>query len=140
MSAKNGDRVRVHYTGKLTDGAVFDSSREREPIEFTIGAGEVIPGFEQAVAGLEPGGTRQVTIPAENAYGPQKDELKLQVGRSDLPENMEVAVGQQLQLQQGERQFVVRVAEITDEQVVLDANHPLAGQDLTFDLELVEIV
>jgi peptidylprolyl isomerase len=140
MTAKSGDRVRVHYTGKLTDGEVFDSSRAREPIEFTIGAGEVIAGFETAVAGLEPGGTRQVTIPSEQAYGPHKDELKLEVGRSDLPENMDVAVGQQLQLQQGERQFVVRVAEITEEQVVLDANHPLAGQDLTFDLELVEIV
>jgi peptidylprolyl isomerase len=140
MTAKNGDRVRVHYTGKLTGGEVFDSSRERDPIEFTIGAGEVIAGFEEAVAGMEPGATRQVTIPPEQAYGPQKDELKLEVGRSDLPENMDVAIGQQLQLQQGERQFIVRVAEISEEQVVLDANHPLAGQDLTFDLELVEIV
>ena len=140
MTAKSGDRVRVHYTGMLRGGEVFDSSREREPIEFTIGAGEVITGFEEAVAGMQPGDSREVTIPAEQAYGPKKDELKLEVGRSDLPENMDVAVGQQLQLQQGERQFIVRVAEISEEQVVLDANHPLAGQDLKFELELVEIV
>jgi len=140
MTAKAGDTVRVHYTGSLDGGEVFDSSRGRDPLEFTIGAGQVIAGFEEAVAGMEVGQERRVTIPSERAYGARREELMVTVGRSELPPTMEPTVGQQLEMRQGSRRMVVRVAEVTAEEVLLDANHPLAGQDLTFDLELVEIV
>jgi FKBP-type peptidyl-prolyl cis-trans isomerase 2 len=137
--AKNGDTVRLHYTGRLDDGSVFDSSRDRDPLEFTIGEGQVIPGFEAAVNGMAPGEEKQVTIPSDEAYGPRRDDLLMPVSRSQIPEHIEPTVGQQLQMSQGGQTFVVRIADISDEAVVLDANHPLAGMDLTFDLELVEI-
>lgn len=138
--AKKGDRVKVHYTGKLDDGTVFDSSRDREPIEFTLGAGEVIPGFEAAVEGMEVGETKTTTIPAEEAYGPHRDDMILMVERSKFPPHIEPEVGQQLQLRQEDGQtLIVTVAAVTEDTVALDANHPLAGEDLTFDIELVEI-
>lgn len=140
MAAKTGDTVRVHYTGTLDGGEVFDSSRGRDPLEFTLGAGQVIPGFEEAVAGMSMGDERRVTIPSARAYGERRDDLRVTVGRSEFPEGVEPAVGQHLEMRQGEQRMVVRVAEIGDEEVVLDANHPLAGQNLTFDLELVEIM
>jgi FKBP-type peptidyl-prolyl cis-trans isomerase 2 len=139
--ATSGDTVRVHYTGTLTDGTTFDSSEGREPLEFTAGGGQVIPGFDQAVAGMEPGDTKTVEIPADEAYGPQRDEMMLQVTPDQFPEDMDPEVGQQLQLSQPDGQsVVVRVVDVQDDAVTLDANHPLAGEDLTFEITLVEIV
>ncbi|HEX2168460.1 MAG TPA: peptidylprolyl isomerase [Longimicrobiales bacterium] len=138
-SAKAGDTVRVHYTGKLEDGSVFDSSDGRDPLEFTVGTGQVIPGFEAAVSGMSPGEERSVTIPATDAYGDRKDDLVIVVDRTQLPPDIEPSVGQQLQLSQEGRAFVVTIADVTPEKITLDANHPLAGEDLTFDLELVGI-
>lgn len=141
MPATNGDTVRIHYTGTLEDGTRFDSSEGREPLEFTLGSGQVIPGFDAGVAGMEPGQTKTIQIPAAEAYGPRREEMMLQVGAEQFPEGMEPEVGQQLQLNQPDGQaVVVRVAEVTDEGVTLDANHPLAGEDLTFELTLAEIV
>lgn len=137
--AKEGDTVRVHYTGKLDDGSVFDSSQGRDPLEFTLGGGQVIPGFEQAILGMQPGESKTVTIESDEAYGPRREELTLQVGRSQLPPEMEPEVGQRLQMQQGEQTVVVMITGVDAESVTLDANHPLAGQDLTFELELVEV-
>lgn len=138
--AKTGDTVRVHYTGRLEDGNVFDSSQGREPLEFTLGSGQVIPGFEEAVTGMAPGDERTVTIPSDQAYGPRRDEMMVQVGRDQFPDNVEPEVGQQLQVSQGGQVAVVTVAGVSDQGVTLDANHPLAGKDLIFDLQLVEIV
>lgn len=137
--AKAGDTVRVHYTGRLDDGSVFDSSRGREPLEFTLGGGQVIAGFDDAVTGMAPGQEKTVTIPSEQAYGPRRDEMRVQVERSQFPSDIEPQVGQRLQMSQGGQVAVVTITEVSDDQVTLDANHPLAGQDLTFDLELVSI-
>jgi peptidylprolyl isomerase len=137
--AREGNTVRVHYTGSLADGSVFDSSRGKDPLEFTLGAGRVIAGFDDAVTGMEPGEERQVIIPAEQAYGSRRDELVFAVPREQFPTELRPEVGLQVQLTQGGQRAVARVAELSDESVTLDANHPLAGQDLTFDLELVEI-
>lgn len=139
-AAKSGDTVRVHYTGTLDDGQVFDSSRGREPIEFTVGSGQVIPGFESAIVGMEPGQERRITVPAQEAYGPHRPENVVMVGRDQFPDEISPEVGQQLQMSQGGQNFRVTVTRVSDEGVQLDANHPLAGQNLTFDLELVEIV
>ncbi len=139
-SVKEGDKVKVHYKGTLDDGAVFDESTERGPLEFTVGEHKVIPGFEEAVLGMKEGETKVETIPSDQAYGPRRDEMLLKVARSQLPEGMEPEVGQPLQVTTQEGQPVpVRIAEIDEENVTLDANHPLAGKDLTFELKLVEI-
>jgi peptidylprolyl isomerase len=138
--AKAGDTVRVHYTGTLGDGSVFDSSEGREPLEFTVGAGQVIAGFDDAVTGMEPGEERQVTIPSDQAYGERRDDLVLVVDRAQFPPDLELQVGQQLQVSQGDTDsFVVTVRDVSEDAVVLDANHPLAGEDLTFQLRLVDI-
>ena len=139
-AAQNGDTVRVHYTGTLGDGSVFDSSRGREPLEFQLGTGQVIPGFDSAVTGLEPGQERRVTIPSDQAYGPRRDEMIVTVGREVFPPSIDPQVGQMLQMSQGDQALRVTVTDVSDAGVTLDANHPLAGQDLTFDIELVEIV
>ncbi len=139
--AKSGDSVRVHYTGKLADGTVFDSSRDREPLEFTIGDGNIISGFEQAVVGMTPGQSLSATIPASEAYGERDDTLVWEVGKDKFPPDLELEVGQQLQSIQDDGQVIrVFVAAISEGSVTLDANHPLAGQDLQFDIELVEIL
>lgn len=138
--ANRGDTVRVHYTGTLEDGQVFDSSQGRDPLEFQLGAGQVIPGFEEAIAGMEPGEEKQVTIPSDDAYGPRREDLVMAVGREQFPEDVTPEVGQQLQMKKGERTFVVSVQDVAEDRVVLDANHPLAGRDLNFELELVAIV
>jgi peptidylprolyl isomerase len=138
--AKNGDTVRIHYTGTLDDGSVFDSSDGQEPLEFTLGSGEVIPGFEAAIQGMQPGQKKEVTIGSDDAYGAHRSDWVLVIGREDFPDHIEPEVGQQLQLSQGGQSFVVTVTDVTDASVTLDANHPLAGKDLTFELELVEIV
>ncbi len=138
--AKYGDTVQVHYTGKLQDGTVFDSSVIREPLQFTLGQGQVISGFEQAVVGMNPGESKTANIPADQAYGERREEMLLPVDRSEFPEHITPEVGQQLQVSQPDGQsVVVTVADVSDETVVLDANHPLAGQDLSFDIELVNI-
>lgn len=139
--ATDGDRVRVHYTGRLDDESVFDSSRQRDPLEFRIGEGAVIPGFEAAVIGLSPGESTKTRIPAEQAYGPRKDDLLITVERERLPEDLEVEPGSQLSMRRPDGGSVpVTVVETSESSVVLDANHPLAGQPLNFEIELVEIV
>jgi peptidylprolyl isomerase len=137
--AKQGDTVKVHYKGTLTDGSVFDSSQGRDPLEFTLGTGQVIPGFDQAVTGMQVGEEKEVTIPAADAYGERRDDLVLVVDRKQFPPHIQPQVGQQLQLSHGGETFVVTVREVSGDRVVLDANHPLAGEDLTFALTLVEI-
>ncbi len=139
--AKKGDTVKVHYTGKLGDGTVFDTSADREPLEFTVGAGAVIPGFELAVIGLQPGESRETTIDADNAYGPRNGDLVTEVKREQLPQDLQVSVGQQLQVGMANGQnAIVLVTDVSDASITIDANHPLAGQDLTFSIELVEIL
>jgi peptidylprolyl isomerase len=138
--AKPNDTVKVHYTGKLNDGTVFDSSIEREPLQFTLGEGQVIPGFENAVLGMTAGESKTITIAADQAYGPRRDDLILAVGRDQFPTDITPEVGQQLQVRQTNGDVaLVTVAEVGEAAVKLDANHPLAGHDLTFDIQLVEI-
>ena len=139
-AAKTGDTVKVHYTGTLTDGTVFDSSKGREPLEFTLGEQRVIPGFEKAVLGMTPGDSKKETIPADQAYGPHREDMLLQVERAQFPQEIAPEVGLQLQMTTGNGQQVpVTITEVHDDKIHLDANHPLAGKDLTFDLQLVEI-
>lgn len=140
VQAKPGDTVKIHYTGKLEDGTVFDSSMNREPLEFTLNAGQVIPGFEKAVLGMSPGQSKTEKIPMDQAYGPYRDEMVIEVSRQVMPADLLPEVGQQLQLQQPTGQVIpVVITDVTDATVTLDANHPLAGEDLTFDIQLVEI-
>lgn len=140
MAVKTGDTVRIHYRGTLEDGSEFDSSAGREPLEFTVGSGQVIPGFDSAVQGMEPGQEKSFTIPADEAYGPHRDEMVLQVSRDQIPPDINPELGDQLQLQTPDGQPVpVTVTETSDDTVTLDANHPLAGQDLTFDIKLEDI-
>jgi peptidylprolyl isomerase len=137
--ARPGDPVRIHYTGTLADGTEFDSSRGRSPLAFTVGSGQVIPGFDTAVAGMRVGERKRVTIPAGEAYGEPRAELLVEIPRAQVPPHVTPEVGQQLQLGRGDEAIVVVVREVTDERLLLDGNHPLAGQALTFDLELVAI-
>jgi peptidylprolyl isomerase len=140
VQAKPGDTVKIHYTGKLDDGTVFDSSVDREPLEFTLSGGQVIPGFDEAVLGMSPGESKTQKIPMDQAYGPHREEMVLEVSRQQIPPELEPEVGQQLQVQQENGQSIpVFVTEVTESKVTLDANHPLAGEDLTFDIQLVEI-
>ena len=139
--AEKGSTVKVHYTGKLTDGTVFDSSHNRnEPIEFTLGQQNMIAGFEKAVEGMAVGDTKTTNIPANEAYGEKKEEMIIQVPKTEIPADIKPEVGQQLAMQGDNGQQVpVTVTEITDQGITLDANHPLAGKDLVFDLELVQV-
>jgi peptidylprolyl isomerase len=138
--AQAGDKVRVHYTGKFDDGTVFDSSQGGAPLEFTIGEGQVIPGFEKAVVGMNPGDKKTEKIPADNAYGPYMEEMVLKVERNQVPADFDPKIGDQLAIQNPEGQAIpVIITDVDDENITLDANHPLAGQDLTFEIELVEI-
>lgn len=138
--ATNGDTVAVHYTGSLADGTIFDSSREREPLSFTVGEGQVIAGFNDAVQGMNVGESVKVTIPATQAYGEYNEQFVINVPPADIPAEIQVEVGMDLQLHQEDGGAIpVRVTDVSDESVTLDANHPLAGQDLTFEIELVSI-
>lgn len=138
--AKSGDTVRIHYTGTLDDGTEFDSSAGREPLEFSLGGGQVIPGFDSAVNGMSVGDTKTVTISPEDGYGPRHEQLVQQVPKNTLPEDIEPAVGMQLQSQAPDGQIMnLVVVEIAEESITLDANHPLSGHALTFAIELVEI-
>ena len=139
--AKSGDTVRIHYTGTLKDGSVFDSSEGRDPLEFQLGSGQVIAGFDDGVTGMEVGEKKTIEIPCDQAYGPINPAAMQDVPRADIPDNIPLELGTQLQMQAPNGQVVmVTVAQVTDEKVTLDANHPMAGKDLTFALELVEIV
>jgi peptidylprolyl isomerase len=140
VQAKPGDTVTVHYTGKLDDGTVFDSSVEREPLQFSIGAGNLIPGFEQAVIGMSPGESKTQTIPAAQAYGLHQEDMVLVVDRQQIPPDMPLDVGVQLEIRQSSGGSIpVIITDVTESEVTLDANHPLAGEDLTFDIQLMEI-
>ena len=139
--AKTGDTVKIHYSGKLDDGTEFDSSAGRDPLEFKIGEGTIIPTLEEAVVGMTVGDTDTVNIAADDAYGPRREEAVQTVERSMIPDAVELTVGGQVQATAPNgQQLVLTVVEVTDASVTLDANHPLAGQDLTFNIELVEIV
>jgi len=138
--AKSGDTVQVHYTGTLSDGSTFDSSEGREPLEFTLGEGGVIPGFENAVIGMAVEESKEVTIPCAEAYGEHNVEMVQEVPRDALPGDMELELGMPLQAEAPDGEvFVVTVTSLTDDTVILDGNHPLAGQDLTFNIQLVGI-
>lgn len=138
--AKSGDTVRIHYSGTLNDGTQFDSSRGREPLEFGIGQGQVIPGFEKAVEGMAVGDSKSFTIPPEEAYGQHREELVQDVPKTALPPDLTPTVGMQLQGRSGDGQSMnLVVTKVMDETITVDGNHPLAGQDLNFDIELVEI-
>jgi len=139
--AKQGDTVQLHYMGKLQDGTVFDSSRERQPLQFTIGKGQVIAGFEQAVIGMKIGEHKTARIPMEQAYGPHRDDMVVTMDRSKLPAGVNPKIGQRLEITQVDNQTsLVTVTGVTESTLTLDANHPLAGKELTFDLELVGIL
>lgn len=137
---KDGDTVKVHYTGKLENGDVFDSSREKEPFEFTVGNKAVIPGFEKGVVGMGVGDTKTIEIPPEEAYGAKQDELVVVVNKSKFPDDITPSVGQRLQIkQQDGNPVVVTITELTEDSITLDANHPLAGYTLFFEVEVVDI-
>ena len=139
--AKSGDTVRIHYMGTLEDGTQFDSSDGRDPLEFALGGGQVLPGFDSAVDGMAVGENKSVTIQPDQAYGDRHEQLVQEVPKSALPEDMEPAVGMQLQSQSPDGQVMnLVVTDVADETITVDANHPLAGQALTFAIELVEIV
>ena len=138
--AKNGDTVKVHYTGSLDDGTVFDSSDGREPLEFVLGSGAVIPGFEKAALDMGTGESKKFTIPCDEAYGEQNDELIYVVDQSELPDGIAPEPGMALEAQGPDGEpFRLNVTAVDNGKVTLDANHPLAGKDLTFEITLVEI-
>ncbi len=138
---KDGDTVQVHFTGKLDDGTVFETTRDGDPLEFEIGADEVSPGFEEAVRAMTPGESKSVKVPADKAYGAHRDDMVQVVERGKLPSELEPEVGLALQINYDEKEsMVVIITDVTDETVTLDANHPLAGKDLTFDIDFLKIV
>ena len=139
MGIKKGDTVRAHYTGPLDDGTVFDSSRERDPLEFVQGQGMLIPGFESAVEGHEAGDVVSVTIAPEEAYGEADPELIFTVPRAQVPDHIPLNVGVPLQLSNEQGQMDVTITEVGPEEITLDANHPLAGKSLTFEIEIVSV-
>lgn len=140
-AAKTGDQVSVHYKGMLEDGEIFDSSEGRAPLNFTLGQGEVISGFDTAVQGMSPGETRTIRVASENAYGPHRNELVHTVERSVIPEDLALEVGQILRVRDSDgRPAQLTVTDVDDEHVTLDGNHPLAGKDLTFEIQLVSII
>ena len=138
--AKKGDNVKVHYKGKLTTGEQFDSSEGRDPLAFTVGAGQMIKGFDEAIPGMAVGEKKTINIAPENAYGPKNEEAIVEFPKSNIPEDMKLEPGMKLQLRNQDGQPIpVTVAEVKDDVVILDANHELAGKELVFDIELVEI-
>ena len=138
--AKSGDTVKIHYTGTLKDGTEFDSSAGRDPLQFTLGSGQVIPGFEKAVEGMAVGESKTVNIPAEEAYGPRSEQMVQEVPRTALPDDLEPREGMALQAKgQDGRMLQLKVTAVGDESITVDGNHPLAGKALTFDIELVDV-
>ncbi len=141
QQVKTGDTVRVHYHGRLENGQTFDSSEGRDPLEFTVGAGMVIKGFDSGVLDMKPGEKKTLNIPVEEAYGPKSDEMIMDYPKANIPADLNISVGMDLQMSNPQGQvFQVKVAAIGSEFITLDANHPLAGEPLIFDIELVEIV
>ena len=139
-TAQNGNHVKVHYTGKLTDGTVFDSSQGREPLAFTLGQGNMIPGFEKGVLGMAVGDTKTVNIQPEEAYGERRDDLLIKVPIDQVPADITPEIGMQLAVNQPDgRQVPVVIAEVNEIEITLDANHHLAGRELVFEIELVEV-
>ena len=140
QQVKNGDTVNVHYHGKLTDGSTFDSSEGRDPLQFTVGSGQVIKGFDDALIDMKIGEKKTVNIPVDQAYGQRSDNMMMEYPKSDFPADMQPQVGLELHMSDNAGNvFPVVIAEVQDEVVILDANHPLAGQDLIFEIELVSI-
>jgi FKBP-type peptidyl-prolyl cis-trans isomerase 2 len=140
QQVQNGDKIKVHYHGKLRSGETFDSSEGRDPLEFTVGSGQVIKGFDEGVKGMKVGDKKTVEIHVTDAYGEKQQEMMIEFPKDQFPADMNPEVGMQLMMSNGSgQQFPVTVAEVKDASIVLDANHPLAGQDLIFDLELVSI-
>ncbi len=140
IMAQKGDTVKVHYTGTLEDGTQFDSSHGRQPLEFTIGEGKVIPGFENAVTGMKEGDSKTVSIPHTEAYGERNESMLIEISKEQLPADLKPEVGQQLQMQRMDGQtMIATVTSIGENGITVDANHPLAGKDLTFKIDLVEI-
>lgn len=138
---KSGDTVRIHYTGTLTDGSTFDTSDGRDPLEFTVGSGQIIPGLDVALAGMSVGDKKIVEVPTDKAYGAHNPQGVQAVPREHIPDEIPIEVGTALQMQTPDGRAVpVRVIDISDTEVTLDANHPLAGKDLTFAIELIEIL
>lgn len=137
---KSGDTVRVHYHGKLTNGTTFDSSEGREPLEFTVGSGQVIKGFDEAMIDMNIGDKKTVNIPVDNAYGQRSDDMMMEYPLSEFPPEMKPEIGMELHMSDNMGNvFPVVITEVKTESVVLDANHPLAGEDLVFEIELVSI-
>lgn len=140
QQAKSGDTVKVHYSGRLTDGTTFDTSSGRDPLEFKVGNGDVIKGFDEGVTGMSVGDKKTVHIPADEAYGQKDDERVIEFPRTNFPPDMEPEIGMQLNMTNGSGQVIpVIIIEVGEESITLDANHPLAGEDLIFDIELVDI-
>lgn len=140
QQVKSGDKVKVHYHGKLTSGETFDTSEGRDPLEFTVGSGQVIKGFDDALVNMSVGEKKTVQIPVNEAYGERREDMMVQYPRQEFPQDMTPEVGMQLHMSDNMgNNFPVIITEVQDELVILDANHPLAGQDLIFDLELVSI-
>lgn len=138
--AKRGDNVKVHYTGSLSDGSIFDSSEGNEPLEFALGSGQVIPGFEEAVEGMKVGESKTVVIPVDKAYGERNEEMVIQAPIEQVPADLEPEVGMRLEMGSPSGEIIrVVVTEITETHITLDANPPLAGKELTFKLDLVEV-
>lgn len=141
QQVKSGDKVKVHYHGRLTSGETFDSSAGRQPLEFEVGSGMVIKGFDSGVTGMKVGEKKTINIPADEAYGPKNPDMLMGFPKNRFPADMQVETGMMLMMSDPSgQQFQVKVNEIKEEVIVLDANHPLAGEELIFDLELVEIV
>jgi FKBP-type peptidyl-prolyl cis-trans isomerase 2 len=137
---KSGDTVAIHYTGTLKDGTTFDSSEGRDPLEFQVGSGQIIPGLDTALPGMTVGDKKTVEVACDNAYGPMNPEMRQAVPREGIPDNIPLQLGTQLQMQTPDGQAMpVTVVDVDESTVTLDANHPLAGKDLTFDIELVKI-
>lgn len=138
--AQTGNHVTVNFTGKLNDGTVFATSMEDQPIEFTMGRNEVLPAIEGAVEGMEPGETKTVRIIAKDAFGPRRGDLVQEIPRASLPENMELQIGQQLWVDDvGDEPITVSIVDVSDSTITIDANHPLAGEDLIFDLQVMDV-
>ena len=140
QQVKTGDKIKVHYKGSLSDGSVFDSSEGREPLEFTVGTGQLIKGFDDAVIAMSVGDKKTVTIIAAEAYGDRNDDMVMEYPTTEFPDDMEPEVGMELQMSDDDGNiFPVVIIEVHDAHVILDANHPLAGEDLTFEIEVVHI-
>lgn len=137
--AKDGSQVKVHYTGSLKTGEIFDSSEGREPLEFTVGAGMMIKGFDAAVNGMEIGEKKKAEIPAAEAYGEVREDLIITFSKDKLPDDLDPQVGQKLAMSNGDQQIPVTITSVSEDSVQIDANHELAGKDLIFDIELVEV-